>query len=77
MVGIPAGLLEDDPKVKPSKHIFVGSKAPWWDITDNILQYKEWFPGFRPKDQTNRGSKRKPQKFPIHLLIGPTLRALR
>ena len=50
MVGIPAGLLDDDPKVKPSKHIFVGSKAPWWDITDNMPQYKEWFPGFKSED---------------------------
>ena len=48
IMGVPAGLLDDDPKVKPSKHIFVGSKAPWWDINDNLPQYKEWFPGFSP-----------------------------
>jgi hypothetical protein len=51
MVGIPAGLLDDDPIVKPSKHIFVGSKAPWFEIKDNIPQYEEWFPGFNPKSK--------------------------
>lgn len=44
LVGIPAGLLDDDPIVKPSEHIFVGSKAPWWEITDNIPQFDEWSP---------------------------------
>lgn len=50
LMGIPAGLLDDDPKVKPTKHIFVGSKAPWWDITDDSPQHEEWFPGFNPDD---------------------------
>lgn len=49
LVGIPAGLLDDDPGVKPSKHIFTGSKAPWWEIMDNVPQYEEWFPGFNLK----------------------------
>ena len=26
---VPAGLLDDDPIVKPALHIFVASKAPW------------------------------------------------
>jgi hypothetical protein len=41
LVGIPAGLLDDDPKCKPSSHVFVGSKATWWDITDQQPQYEE------------------------------------
>jgi hypothetical protein len=45
LVGIPAGLLDDDPGCKPTSHIFVGSKAPWWDITDSAPQYEEWSPG--------------------------------
>ena len=47
-MGIPAGLLDDDPQIKPSKHLFVSLKAPWWDITDAIPQYQEWHPGFTP-----------------------------
>ena len=38
-VGIPGGLLDDDPKVRPSQHIFVGDKAPWWDINDDNPQH--------------------------------------
>jgi hypothetical protein len=45
LVGIPAGLLDDDPGVRPSAHIFVGSKAPWWEITDGAPQHAEWPPG--------------------------------
>ncbi|MEO7622718.1 MAG: GFA family protein [Gallionella sp.] len=39
--GLPLGALDTDPKVKPMLHVFVGSKAPWYDITDNLPQYEE------------------------------------
>ncbi len=45
LVGIPAGLLDDDPGCKPSSHIFVGTKAVWWDITDTQPQFEGWPPG--------------------------------
>ena len=48
---VPAGLLNDDPGVKPALHMFVGSKAPWWDITDDLPQFEEWVPGYAPDDQ--------------------------
>ena len=32
------GTLNTDPGVKPSRHIYVGSKAPWVDITDALPQ---------------------------------------
>lgn len=35
----PMGTLDDDPGVRPSYHIFVGSKAAWYDITDNLPQF--------------------------------------
>jgi len=44
LVGIPAGLLDDDPKCKPSSHIFTASKALWWDITDRQPQFEAWPP---------------------------------
>lgn len=44
LVGVPAGLLDDDPGIKPGAHIFVGSKAPWCDITDGIAQFEAWPP---------------------------------
>ena len=33
------GTLDDDPGVQPSLHIFVGSKAPWFDIADALPQH--------------------------------------
>ena len=51
LVFIPAGLLDDDPGVRPALHMFVGSKAPWWDITDHLPQFREWVPGYEPRAQ--------------------------
>ena len=45
-----AGLLDDDLGVKPALHMFVGSKAPWWEITDDLPQFEEWVPGYPPDD---------------------------
>lgn len=47
---VPAGLFDDDPGIKPAFHMFVGSKAPWWDITDDLPQFEEWVPGYGPSD---------------------------
>ena len=30
-----------DPGIRPMFHIFVGSKAPWHEITDSLPQYAE------------------------------------
>jgi hypothetical protein len=45
LVGVPAGLLDDDPDCRPGSHIFVGSKAPWWEITDDLSQHEGYLPG--------------------------------
>jgi hypothetical protein len=41
VVGIAAGTLDDDPRVRPDMHIYVGSKAPWYDIADRLPQFAE------------------------------------
>jgi hypothetical protein len=41
---IPMGSLDDDPGIRPSGHIFVGSKAPWFEITDSLPQHAEYPP---------------------------------
>lgn len=38
IVVVPAGALDTDPGMRPLAHIFVESKAPWFDITDEIPQ---------------------------------------
>jgi hypothetical protein len=48
-VSIPAGLLDDDPGIRPRLHVFTSSKAPWWEITDGLPQHPKWVPGFEPK----------------------------
>jgi hypothetical protein len=35
------GSLDRDPGVRPRNHIFVASKAPWFEITDALPQYAE------------------------------------
>ena len=37
--GVALGTVDGDPGVRPSLHIFVGSKAPWFEITDDLPQF--------------------------------------
>jgi len=40
-VHVALGTLLDDPGIRPTAHIFVGFKAPWFTITDDLPQYEE------------------------------------
>lgn len=40
-VHVAMGTLVDVPAIRPTAHIFVGSKAPWFTITDDLPQYQE------------------------------------
>ncbi len=40
-IHVAMGTLLDDPAIRPMKHIFVGSKAPWHTITDGLPQFQE------------------------------------
>jgi hypothetical protein len=58
---LPAGPLEGDLGIKPEAHIFVGSKAPWHMIMDDLPRHEEFPPGFgtagqeRPKIEPQPG----------------------
>jgi hypothetical protein len=41
-VHVTLGTLDDMPSIRPSAHIFVGSKAPWFSITDQLPQHDEF-----------------------------------
>ena len=41
-VHVAMGSLVDAPSIRPSSHIFVGSKAPWYEITDALPQFDEY-----------------------------------
>jgi hypothetical protein len=40
-VHVALGSLLDAPAIRPTHHIFVGSKAPWFEITDDLPQFDE------------------------------------
>jgi hypothetical protein len=39
---VPYGTLIDEPTLKPTGHMFVGSKARWHEILDDLPQYDEY-----------------------------------
>ncbi|MGH3012589.1 MAG: GFA family protein [Gaiellaceae bacterium] len=40
-VHVAMGSLVGVPSIRPTEHIFVGSKAPWFEITDDLPQAQE------------------------------------
>jgi hypothetical protein len=40
-VHVAMGTLVDSPSIRPTAHIFVGSKAPWFSIADDLPQHQE------------------------------------
>jgi hypothetical protein len=40
-VHVAMGSLVDAPSIRPTEHIFVGSKAAWFEITDALPQHEE------------------------------------
>lgn len=52
--GLALGVLDDDPQIRPACHIYVGSKAPWFEITDTLPQHEAMPPGpDRRRSQTD------------------------
>jgi hypothetical protein len=42
--GVPLGILDDDPGMRPELHCFAASKAPWFEISDDLPQHPEYPP---------------------------------
>ena len=40
VVMVPMGAVDQDPIARPQAHIYVGSKAPWVDSADDLLQFE-------------------------------------
>lgn len=38
---IALGTVDGDPGCRPAYHIWVGSKAPWYEITDDLPRFEE------------------------------------
>jgi hypothetical protein len=41
-VHVALGSLVDAPGLRPTRHMFVGSKAAWFEITDDLPQFDEY-----------------------------------
>jgi hypothetical protein len=41
-VHVAMGSLADIPSIRPTDHIFIGSRAPWFEITDDLSQSEEY-----------------------------------
>jgi len=46
---VTLGTIDGEPGVRPERHVFVGSSASWFSISDGLPQYKV-YPGFEPKE---------------------------
>ncbi|MFG1495458.1 GFA family protein [Saccharospirillum sp. HFRX-1] len=40
LTSVALGTVDGDPGIRPTEHMFVGSKAVWYDITDDLPQHK-------------------------------------
>jgi len=45
---VVVGTVDGDPGARPGEHLFVGSKAPWYEIANALPQFEEWPPGMGP-----------------------------
>ena len=67
-VHVTLGTLVDEPAIRPAAHIFVGSKARWFAITDDLPQYEEHAGVPRA---AGGESGRETNLATIHLVFGP------
>ena len=44
VVSVRCGTLDADPGIRPSVHVYVESKAPWFDICDQLPQVPQTSP---------------------------------
>jgi len=50
LIGIPAGLLDGDPGVRPAGHVFAQSRVPWLTIDDGLPAFDRHPPGVEDPD---------------------------
>ena len=43
-LGLAMGTLDDDPAIRPNFHVFVGSKAALFEVTDRLPQFDAYPP---------------------------------
>jgi catechol 2,3-dioxygenase-like lactoylglutathione lyase family enzyme len=53
-VHVALGSLADPPSIRPTEHIFVGSKAPWFEISDDLPRFEEYAEQIQPAEAVAR-----------------------
>ena len=54
ITSVTLGTVEGDPGIKPESHIFTASKAPWYEIKDDLPQFEERSPAtWEPTGKTS------------------------
>ena len=53
-VVLHAGVLDGEPETRPFRHIFVGEKAPWHTISDDMPQFEQHDPVDRPLERKSK-----------------------
>jgi hypothetical protein len=48
-IAIPAGTLDGDPDLTIVGHMYIEECVSWYDISDDLPQYRRWPPGFGPQ----------------------------
>ncbi|MGH8241174.1 MAG: GFA family protein [Steroidobacteraceae bacterium] len=66
----PSGPLEGDLGITPKAHLFVGSKAPWYTITDSLPQHEEYPPEYSAQGIPRPQVEAKPGVTPGSCLCG-------
>lgn len=54
ILSIRCGLLDDDPVIRPSQHIYTGFKAPWFAVADGLPAHHSEAPTGPPGDRRGR-----------------------
>jgi hypothetical protein len=63
-LGLALGILDDDPGTRPTCHVFVGSKAPWYEIADGLPRYEGFPPGYGPDPVAAKAAAARPDAEP-------------
>jgi hypothetical protein len=48
-LAVALGTLDSEPEVRPLRHVFVGSKAAWYEIADPLPRFQV-YPGYEPNE---------------------------
>ncbi len=65
----PAGNIAEGLNIRPQAHIFIGSRAPWYTITDSLPQHE----GYPPELGGGLGIERRPAETLADTVVGSCL----